>query len=463
MEMEVDQQQSLEPQPSCSWHIQRQEPQPASNANEEPMPSPTDAPDWQSKYDSVTSRNAVLLNNHIWSDLNISFPTENVTIPAHRIIVAPASSVLADMIGQTVNGNYLIEIDDLSHNSFMEILRYIYTDFLQITMDNAISTMNAARKYKLHYLEEKCINTIAAEIKADNVCTYFNNCTEDNVIVERCLKLIRAETRPVLQSESFLTLTNEKMIKLLQIEGLNATEKDLYEAALKWAENACALSGVECSASNKRKMLNNGELLIRFPTMDINTFMECVQLDVDFFTKEEIGELNISIAIGKNESKFYGDKRNSFEKMVGNVHVACDQSSVIGNDYFYGQESDGFEIKPNCGIILKGFGVYGLLEPGRIKVTIEFTVFEPNVDQSRLLERSISCDGTQKVYPIMFDAPIEYNNCVFNTFIVQFDVEGKYYCNKNVGRFKDQYNIVTTKKYGDFQCHRIGEIYFETA
>lgn len=460
--METDQQQPLEPQPSCSRFCVAAHPTQAPDVPVEPLPSPTDIPDWQSKYDSVTARNAVLLNNQLWADLEIHFPSENITMPAHRTIIAPASSVLADMIVQTADGNHLIVIDDLSHMCFMEVLRYIYTDFLQITMDNALSMMHAACKYKLNYLEERCINVIAAEINSDNMCTYLNNCAENNVIVDRCMKLFRAETRPILQSDGFLALSSEKLGQLLQMDGLNATEKELYEAALNWAENACAMSDIECSSTNKRKMLNNGEFFIRFPTMNISMFKECVRLDVDFLTRDEIGELNVSIAIGQNMSQFCGDKRNPFGKMVGNNLIACDLSSLIGTDYFYAMQSDGFEIKPNCGIVLKGFGIYGLLAKGTMHVTMTFTVFEPNVKQSRVVERSIACDGTNKMYPLMFDAPIEYNNCVFNSFIFEFSAEGKYFCNKNVARFKDQYSIITTKRYGDFRCHRVGEVYFET-
>lgn len=482
---EVSEVSSEEPQPSCSWHNTIRLPSQPSCSWQKTIrpPSPpsypesladntvdestnfslTDIPDWQSKYESVTARNALLLNNSLWSDMEIYFPEENLTIPAHLVIIAPASSVLSEMIEASQTNT--IQIIDPPHNMFMDVLRYIYTDFLEITIDNACAIMTVAKSYKIKYLEQKCINVIAAEINVDNVCSLFNKVVNDNVVSERCLNLIKAQTREIINHKSFLNLNVDKLREFLEIDCLNVNEKELYDSCLCWADNACKLSGIESTGQNKRNALNKCELLIRFPTMDTHTFIECVRMEPHFFTKEEIGELNKSIIIGANESQFLADKRNSFNKTtIGKDHVSRDVSTITASDYFYKCESDGFEIKPNCEILLKGFGIYGLLvdKPEEINVTLSYTVFEPKVEQQRIQEKKLLCDGTSKIYPFMLETPIEYRNLVYNSFIFEFDIGGRYYCNSSSTCLKDMYNVLSTKKYGNFNYYRIKEIYFDT-
>lgn len=418
--------------------------------------------DWQQHHEFVASRNSVLLQNNLWSDIEFYFENENITIPAHRIIIAASSNVLAAMAFGGLHTNR-INIVEIPSKCISEVLRYIYTDTVDITTENSACIMYAAHKYNIKLLEEKCIKFIESDMKLENACIYFDSLVFDNEINDRCMKIIKTQTNKILETNAFLELSLEKLTKLLKCHALNATEVQLYQGMLKWVENACKQDQITPTTQNKRILLQNAERWIRFPAMTLETFSECVRIDSEFLSKIEIGELIMGIFNNKNESQFFGGQRKVLSKRdFCNEHISRPLSYDIDSKLFDETESDGIELKSKCDIILNGFGVCGIKgDEQKVNVSIMYAETCDFTEINRVITKEINCNGDCKIYKIMLDEPIKLIANNFKSFCVQFDYIGLYYYNKSVN-FDDDFNILTTQKYGDCSNGRIFEIYFDT-
>lgn len=419
--------------------------------------------DWQESYNNVAERNAVLLNNGLWSDIEFYFETEAISIPSHRVILAAASNVFAAMAFGDLRTNR-ISIFEIPSACFMEVLRYVYTDCVHICTENAGSIMYTAHKYNLKSLEEKCIAFIESDMKLDNVCIYFDSLVVVHAIAVKCLKMIKTQTFKVLKTNAFLELDVASLERLLKLDGLNATEVQLYEAMLNWADSACRQLTQTATSANKRILLQNAEQQIRFPTMTIKQFMDCVQMDVNFLTKTEIGELSLGICMAgrrANESVFCGTKRRQLsETDKCNEHFGRPTSYAIETKRFEQRQLDGIELRTKSDVILKGFGVYGMANERSEKLCV--TIKYAGKFLKVITMQEIECDGKCKIHSIMLNTPLEISDTTrFSVFIFEFGCEGNYYC-QNGSSFNDDFNVLVTKNFEGHSIGRIAEIYFDT-
>ncbi|KAH7684706.1 Btbd6 protein, partial [Aphelenchoides avenae] len=85
-------------------------------------------------------------------------------IPAHILVVAPAS----DVFNATLLGSFdvppTIDVPDGDPDSFKEMLRYIYTDSKVVTVGNASGLLYLAKKYLLSGLIEQVVDHLKANV-----------------------------------------------------------------------------------------------------------------------------------------------------------------------------------------------------------------------------------------------------------------------------------------------------------
>lgn len=419
--------------------------------------------DWQQNYDNVTERNAVLFKSGLWSDIEFYFETENIVLRSHRVILAAASNVLAANVYGDMRTNRIL-IAEIPSECFKQFLRYIYTDCIDITTENAACLMYTAHKYNIKVLEVRCIAFIESDMKLDNVCIYFDSLTFDSAIRVKCLKMIKTQTYKIVKTKAFLELDVDSLKRLLKLNGLNATETQLYEAMLNWADSACRQLDETVTDTKKRILLQDAERHIRFPTMTFDQLMDCVLIDLNFLTKREIGDLSVGIWTARpQESAFCSMKRRRLsETNKCNEHIGRPACYVIETKFFGQMQSDGIEIRTKTDGILKGFGVYGMAnESEKMCVTVNRKI--SSVGYQAVTTQDIKCDGKCKIYPILLSTPLTFsaNSNLYDAFIFEFSCEGKYYYH-NDSSFTDDFNILLTKTLGDHNNGRIAEIYFDS-
>lgn len=153
---------------------------------------------WQMRCEDVKSRIGMLFNCYTMSD--VIFQVEVYSIPAHKFILSSASSVFQKQLYEGGNdfdlsrmmmrqnsfsGNsegglsqlsalqrsnmMMVPITDVPHLAFFEFLQFIYTDNVNITLDNVLMLIFLSDTYKVAGLSELCFSFIRSEIVPHSV------------------------------------------------------------------------------------------------------------------------------------------------------------------------------------------------------------------------------------------------------------------------------------------------------
>ncbi|KAL4224245.1 BTB/POZ domain-containing protein 9 [Mactra antiquata] len=182
------------------------------------------------------------------------------------------------LLGPAADSNKVIEISDIKHDIFDNILRYMYTDICELTRDNVLSILDVAQKYCLHELVDQCSIFLEHSVTSDNVCVVYEHAKmyDMNSLVTSCFRLMIKESSAVCKSDSSVCLSQDSLIEFLSSKYLTGEELDHFMFADKWANNKCLSNGMEPTPDNKRNIVGDVVKKIsyqRIKTEDIANFV----------------------------------------------------------------------------------------------------------------------------------------------------------------------------------------------
>ena len=130
---------------------------------------------------------------------------------AHKNILAARCSVFATMFKQEMTGNInnTIEINDIDHEVFEEVLRYIYTgETSTLTDEIAMKLLVAADKYKLNRLKIICKVFIDKDLTTDNVTNIliFADANSMTLLKQKALKFMTANMKDVIKTNGYKSM-----------------------------------------------------------------------------------------------------------------------------------------------------------------------------------------------------------------------------------------------------------------
>ena len=98
--------------------------------------------------------------------------------------------------------------DTISYDTCLDIVRYIYTDYCEVLLENAMKLLKAASLFKIHRLRELCERKISSSINADNVASILieAHTTGAESLKEMSLNYMIDNFDKVSKTESFLTM-----------------------------------------------------------------------------------------------------------------------------------------------------------------------------------------------------------------------------------------------------------------
>ncbi|KAL3096558.1 hypothetical protein niasHT_025080 [Heterodera trifolii] len=96
----------------------------------------------------------------------------------------------------------------------------------------------------------------------------------------------------LIKSDDFLPIDQKLLLEILSREQLKVGEESaIWQAALRWADQQCHQNGIECSGDNRRQMLGQILMTIRFPLMAKEDFVKSVVPSQVLTDKEVISVL----------------------------------------------------------------------------------------------------------------------------------------------------------------------------
>mmetsp|Transcript_1211 Transcript_1211/g.4168 ORF Transcript_1211/g.4168 Transcript_1211/m.4168 type:complete len:607 (-) Transcript_1211:713-2533(-) len=132
-----------------------------------------------------------------------------------------------------------IVIPDISEDAFMEFLRYLYTEQIELTGRIVLELLYASSKYQISELEQKCSEFLEQTIDVCNVLFLHQQARtfENKSLETRCMNYICRHGEEILKHESFTELTCEEALFFLDCDYVLVSELQRFEAALYWARS----------------------------------------------------------------------------------------------------------------------------------------------------------------------------------------------------------------------------------
>ncbi|XP_062901542.1 BTB/POZ domain-containing protein 6-B isoform X1 [Mobula hypostoma] len=370
---------------------------------------------WQSFYPTLRERNAMMYNNELMADVHfiVGPPGASQRVPAHKYILAVGSSVFYAMFyGELAENQSDIQIPDVEPAAFLILLKYLYSDEIDLEADTVLATLYAAKKYIVPYLAKACVNFLETSLEAKNACVLLSQSRlfEEPELTQRCWEVIDAQAELALRSEGFCEIDLQTLEIILSRETLNAKEVVVFEAIVNWAEAECKRQGLPPSARNKRSVLGKALYIVRIPTMSLEEFANGAA-QCDLLTLEQTHDIFLwYTAVNKPQLEFSTAQRK------GLAPQRCHRfqsSAYRSNQWRYRGRCDSIQFAVDKRVFIAGLGLYGS-SCGKAEYSVKIELKRQGVVLAQNFTKFIS-DGSSITFSVWFEHPVQVEQDTFYT------------------------------------------------
>ncbi|XP_053573396.1 BTB/POZ domain-containing protein 1 isoform X2 [Bombina bombina] len=342
---------------------------------------------WQATKSSLKERFAFLFNNELLSDVKfvVGKGRQAQKIPAHKFVLATGSAVFDAMFnGGMATSSVEIDLPDVEPSAFLALLRFLYSDEVQIGPETVMTTLYTAKKYAVPALEAHCVDFLTKNLRADNAFMLLTQARlfDEPQLASLCFDTIDKNTVDAISAEGFTDIDIDTLCAVLERDTLSIRESRLFGAAVRWAEAECQRQQLPLTIENKMKVLGKAMSLIRFPLMTVEEFA----------------------AVNPKPRVEYIDRPRC---CLRGRECSINRFQQVESRWGYSGTSDRVRFTVSRRISVVGFGLYGSIHgPTDYQVNIQILEYEKNqtVGQN---DTGFSCDGTANVFRVMFKEPIE--------------------------------------------------------
>uniref|UniRef100_A0A183C3M4 BACK domain-containing protein n=1 Tax=Globodera pallida TaxID=36090 RepID=A0A183C3M4_GLOPA len=222
----------------------------------------------------------------------------------HKTVQAIDDHQLASELA--ARGLQMICAPDCEPKAFAILIDFVYSDFDvrslsvrgQLTDDNVMNALYAAKKYAIDALVAECVRYCTARLTATNAVSLLAQARlfDEGTLVEQCYQVIDQNTDVALEATNVADIDRNTLINVLGRSQLDpSSELIIFNAAKAWAEAECSRRSIDRNMENLRKCLGPAMQLIRFSLMDVNAFG--VAASSSLLTCEEIAEVFLHLTV----------------------------------------------------------------------------------------------------------------------------------------------------------------------
>ncbi|KAJ8274091.1 hypothetical protein COCON_G00087160 [Conger conger] len=363
---------------------------------------------WQATKSTVKERFAFLFNNEVLSDVHflVGKGMGVQRIPAHRFVLAVGSAVFDAMFnGGMATTSTEIELPDVEPAAFLALLKFLYSDDVQIGPETVMTTLYTAKKYAVPALEAHCVEFLKKNLRADNAFMLLTQARlfDEPQLASLCLENIDKNTGDALAAEGFTDIDLDTLVAVLERDTLGVREVRLFGAAVRWAESETQRQQFQPTPENKRRVLGKALSLIRFPLMTIEEFA-AGPAQSGILADREVVSLFLHFTVNpKPRVDFIDRPRCCLRGKEGSVT----RFGQVESRWGYSGTSDRIRFSVNRRIFVVGFGLYGSIHgPTDYQVNIQIIHTDSNTVLGQN-DTGFSCDGSASTFRVMFKEPVE--------------------------------------------------------
>ncbi|KAM9293929.1 BTB/POZ domain-containing protein 6 [Gastrophryne carolinensis] len=376
---------------------------------------------WQSCHPTLRERNALMFNNELMADVHFIVGPAGASkkVPAHKYILAVGSSVFYAMFyGDLAEVKSEIHIPDVEPAAFLILLKYLYSDEIELEADTVLATLYAAKKYIVPALAKACVTFLETSLEARNACVLLSQSRlfEEPELTQRCWEVIDAQAELALRSDAFCEIDPPTLEIIVARETLNAKEDSVFQAVAGWAEAECRRRGLAATAANKRLALGKALYLVRIPTMTLEEFADGAAQS-DLLTLEETRSIFLwYTAANKPRLDFPLAKRK------GLAPQRCHRfqsSAYRSNQWRYRGRCDSIQFAVDRRIFIAGLGLYGS-SCGKAEYGVRIELKRHGGVVAQNLTKFTS-DGSSATFSVWFEHPVQVEPDAFYTVSAVLD------------------------------------------
>lgn len=238
-------------------------------------------------------------NGHL-ADMAFLIVSEDITIPAHKLIVGHQSLILNRFVYGTEEwpATNPICVNNISSAAFTELLRFVYAKLVNLTEENALSIWLTANYYELIELVERCDHFLINHLSLSNVLECFKSSyliNKNGELFKNSLIFIQISFEDILinhDANKLFDQNNDILHEILTLNKINLSgEVKLFNEIVKYATQKCQQNNIEETGPNKRIEIDHILKYVRFPTMSEVEFCALLKSEPGFFSSEEIGDI----------------------------------------------------------------------------------------------------------------------------------------------------------------------------
>lgn len=370
---------------------------------------------WQSFHPTLRERNALMFNNELMADVHfiVGPPGASKRVPAHKYVLAVSSSVFYAMFyGDLAEARSEIHIPDVEPAAFEILLKYMYSDEIDLEADTVLATLYAAKKYIVPALAKACVNFLETSLEAKNACVLLSQSRlfEEPDLTQRCWEVIDAQAELALKSEGFCEIDQQTLEIILTRETLNTKEVVVFEALLNWADAECRRQGLQVTSRNKRNVLGKALYLVRIPTMTLEEFANGAAQS-DILTLEETHNIFLWYTAAKKPKLEF-----PLLQRKGLAPQKCHRfqsSAYRSNQWRYRGRCDSIQFAVDKRIFIAGLGLYGS-SSGKTEYSVKIELKRQGVILAQNVTKFVS-DGSSNTFSVWFEHPVQVEQDSFYT------------------------------------------------
>ncbi|XP_041941740.1 BTB/POZ domain-containing protein 6-B-like [Alosa sapidissima] len=378
----------------------------------------TEKPAVSAAHPTLRERNASMFNNELMADVHfiVGPPGDTLRIPAHKYVLAVGSSVFCAMFySDLAETDSEIHIPDVEPAAFLILLRYLYSDEIELTPDTVLATLYAAKKYLVGALSRACVAFLETGLEAGNACVLLSQSVlfEEPGLSQRCWEMIDAQAELALQSEAFCQMDPPTLDRLLRRETLSAREASVFSAVGRWAEAECVRRGLSVCARNKRSVLGPALALLRVASLSLQEFADG-PAQSDLLTLEETNQMFLwYTAANKPHPPFPSSPRRGLRPQ--RCH-RFQSAAYRSNQWRYRGRCDSIQFSADRRLFLAGVGLYGS-SGAAAEYGVRMELKRQGASLA-LTHTRFTSDGSSAAFPVLLEHPVLVEPDVFYTVSV---------------------------------------------
>ncbi|VDL74308.1 unnamed protein product [Nippostrongylus brasiliensis] len=367
---------------------------------------------WQGAKNTLKERISYMYCKDVLADVYFTVGKDDMRqrIPAHKFVLSIGSVVFDAMFNggltpQNSRDPLEIELPDVEVPAFRALLRFLYSDEVEIGPESVMTTLYTAKKYAVPAMETACVEFLKQSLGADNAFMLLTQARlfDEPQLAKLCLEIIDKNTSEALNGEGFTDIDLETLCLVLARDTLRVKEAQLFQAVVRWSTEECSRRGLDPTSENRRAALGRAVQLIRFPLMTVEEFAQSAAQS-GLLTDRELVNLFLYFTVNPKPSIGFND--NPRCSGAGKELVVSRFQRIEGR-WGYSGTPDRIKFTVDRKIFVVGFGLYGAIHgPHEYQCVIQII----HCGTGKVLaqnDTSFVCDGSSSTCRVSFRVPVE--------------------------------------------------------